>query len=266
MYKNIPIYCINLERRKDRWSIFSLQPGVQTVSIKKIKAVDGKTLDIRNNSQISLLTKLNILQSTRRTHREINTPGAVGCTLSHVEVWKQFLDSKNEQCIVLEDDASIPLHFLEKVESCGTLPEGTDIWILSPKLRTPFTQLDGSWKIPGEFWGTSSYILTRKGAETLLKYVFPIECHLDYFFYCLHRLDKLNIVINQNLLLGVLGTGTDIQDGKCDLCNLPDSLKEYYIVKKEKIGVTIGIFSVVFVSYFLYDILYSRSGTSNSSS
>ena len=58
----IPAFCVNLERRPDRWQQFVTQPGIQALpNVKQFMAVDGSTLDYMNDDRIPLYTKKNII-------------------------------------------------------------------------------------------------------------------------------------------------------------------------------------------------------------
>ena len=111
----IPILCINLERRQDRWREFMAQKGIQGLSIKRWQGVDGALIDIKNDSRISMRVKRNIEKKLRRSWEDIYTPGAVGCYLSHIEIWKWLSTSDYTCCIVLEDDCVVPDDFAEKM-------------------------------------------------------------------------------------------------------------------------------------------------------
>jgi RAB protein geranylgeranyltransferase component A len=57
----VPAFCINMERRMDRWQEFTAQQGVQELpNVKRFIAVDGSKLDIMNDPRIPLYTKKNI--------------------------------------------------------------------------------------------------------------------------------------------------------------------------------------------------------------
>ena len=85
------VYCINLKERPDRWDRFIQQPGVlrlkQMYDFERFEGINGKLLDIKNDSRVSLRTKRNILYQKRRDHEDLDTPGGVGCYLSHYSCW-----------------------------------------------------------------------------------------------------------------------------------------------------------------------------------
>ena len=70
------------------------QPGVKRLAamypFERFEGVNGKMLDVKNDDRISLRTKRNILYQKRRDHEDLDTPGGVGCYLSHYGCWKKF--------------------------------------------------------------------------------------------------------------------------------------------------------------------------------
>jgi len=76
-YNNIDIiYYINLDHRKDRNEQFKSELNKINFPINKVKRISGIYHDI----------------------------GCIGCTLSHINILHQFIDSKFTNCIIFEDD------------------------------------------------------------------------------------------------------------------------------------------------------------------
>lgn len=244
----VPVFCINLDRRPERWQLFSEQPGVKGVDIIRFPAVDGKSLSLQD-SRISPETRIRILSKTRRSHAEINTLGAIGCTLSHLSVWKRFQTEyrDSEFCIVLEDDAQIPQGlFLAVNRLLPTLPVSLDIWCLGYNLRNDSSvQFQGPWSIPLSFWGTSAYVLRKSAIPRLQEQLLPIECHLDQYLCTQQILGRVRIAIHANIHLANLPSGTDIQLERCSLCNLPDNIEKEGLVITPKLLVY-GLFAYAF--------------------
>jgi len=251
--KSIPIFCINLDKRPERAAAFQSQEGLKELNIKRFSAVDGLTLEISKNSLISNQTKYNILNNTRRSHGEINTPGAIGCSLSHFNVWKKFLETKAPYCLVLEDDAMIPKGFAEIIANASKALKELkrfDVWLLSYRLYEPQTiPLTQTWKSPIYFWGTSSYIISRRGVEALSEGFFPIECHLDKYMSLKNGLGHATVVIHKDIKMRNIYYGSDIQLHPCSLCNLPDDIGDQMILSKSLCAVVTGvILMILFVS------------------
>jgi len=234
--KQIPVFCINLDRRPERYDLFTKQRGVAELKIQRVSAVDGAKINPVKSPYISNQTKINILHNTRRSHGEIDTIGAIGCSLSHYSVWKRFLETDSSHCLVLEDDAQVRHGLTELVKAASVGVPDFDVWLLSYKLYDktllPVGQGSKAWKSPVNFWGTSAYIVSRAGAKRLMEDFFPIECHLDKYMCLKQLLGKLRIVVHPTFKTYTLPYGTDIQLNKCNLCNYPDNFNHGILVKK----------------------------------
>jgi GR25 family glycosyltransferase involved in LPS biosynthesis len=231
---DIPVFCINLDRRPDRWKKFSSQPGIQDIpNLQRFSGIDGSKIPITDNPQISLMSQYNILNKTRRSHDEIDTKGAVGATLSHTSIWKLFLERypDKEYCLVFEDDTYIPERLDEYIEHCSKhldeLPNKFDIWLLMYVLMdNKLTPIAPHWEKPNNFHGFCAYIISRRGCERMLKDAFPIQMHIDRFANMKMNLGMCDIVIHKELRLTVLSSKSDIQIGGCRICNVPSDMNK----------------------------------------
>ena len=99
------IYCINLERSKDRWE--NIKKGAKNANIKveRFNAIDGKNIDKTETSQRN---NININHRLRK--------GTIGCALSHILLLRKIGRESNNYVLVLEDDVVIPKDFNEKVD------------------------------------------------------------------------------------------------------------------------------------------------------
>lgn len=254
----LQIYCINLKERPDRWARFVGQPGFQRLQsqypFERFEGINGKLLDIKNDDRVSLRTKRNIMYQKRRDHEDLDTPGGVGCYLSHYSVWKKFLEGRAERCLIFEDDAIIPDNFPELLRNALDDLESEDrirpdIWLLSTPwgatmkkaLQLNDVQYEGNWgyDVVGPLTG---YILSRSGAKSLCDNAFPIDGHVDHY---MHRCAQMGILVighNKTILLKqahLSKKDTDIQQKpNCEVCNLPDAptQKGYLIVNNQRMG------------------------------
>lgn len=109
------VFVINLDSRPDRWTSMKrkiIEAGFSESAIKRIPAVLGKSLDL---SQVNLSDRARYdLQQVRDNHFSIATTGAVGCYLSHYNLWKRMVDENIEAALIFEDDAQFTPNFQEK--------------------------------------------------------------------------------------------------------------------------------------------------------
>jgi len=252
------IYCINLKERPDRWDRFIQQPGVlrlkQMYDFERYEGINGKLLDIKNDDRVSLRTKRNILYQKRRDHEDLDTPGGVGCYLSHYNCWKNFLQTDKEKLLILEDDAEIPENFPEMLSTAmedlnQEDIKRPDIWLLARpfgptltkalELGSPTYSKNWSYDVMAPLTG---YILTREGAKALCDNAFPIDGHVDHFMRRCSQMGMVVLAAHKNIQLKqvrLTKKDSDIQQKpSCEVCNLPDAPtnKGYIIISNQGVA------------------------------
>ena len=261
------VYCINLKERPDRWERFVKQPGLarlaQTYPFERFEGINGKLLDVKNDSRVSLRTKRNILYQKRRDHEDLDTPGGVGCYLSHYSCWKQFLETDKEKVLILEDDAEIPDDFVEMLSAAmedlnQEDIKRPDIWTLARpfgptltkafELGSPTYSKNWSYDVVAPLTG---YILTREGAKVLCDNAFPIDGHVDHFMRRCSQMGMVVLAAHKHIQLKQVRLGkkdSDIQQKpSCEVCNLPDAptRKGYIIMTNQTVAsAVVGVFCV----------------------
>ena len=90
--RNINIFYINLKDSLDRKQHFIKYEK----NIQRFPAVNAKKYSDNEEflKKISLMTQSKIFFNSRNTNEEINTIGAIGCSLSHYFLWCSFLNDK----------------------------------------------------------------------------------------------------------------------------------------------------------------------------
>jgi GR25 family glycosyltransferase involved in LPS biosynthesis len=174
-------FVINLDTRPDRWgSLIKAEPILESISTR-ISAVNGKTLKI--TPVIYNLFKDN----------EFNwKKSVIGCYLSHLSVWTQIIkESSGDYFLILEDDVRFTDGWMEKWEEYSKyIPHDADLLYLGGVLPPNKVGLAHVLSKTNEFWSVISpntffssiplplfhfcafsYMLTRSGAEKLLKYL-----------------------------------------------------------------------------------------------
>lgn len=239
--RSCPVYVINLDRRPDRWAEFSKQPTLSYFSngVQRFSAVDGTKLDVKTDPHISLHTRQNILKQYRRSDYEINTLGAIGASLSHIGIWKAFLDSDASHIVVFEDDTLVTEQDLQTIETLlSTQPTGWDMWLLGCHAwrykGVPIVGATKGWQSVKEFTGAHAYVLSRRGAEILTADPFPIETHIEYYICGCSLFKGLKIVKHSSLRMTYAAEITEAEDSdtfdtrkSCPVCVVPDPMQEH---------------------------------------
>lgn len=228
----IPAYVISLKRTPRRFSLF-MQSGVVArvlPALTVFDAVDGNTLDPLTDERFSVLSRVNLLRKTRRSHTELVTLGMSGLYVSHVEVWKRVVASGAPMAIVLEDDAAIEPDLLERMRAVlAQLPPPTewDVWILGCLTVNAHRAAPGLHPLiheVSEYYGTQAYVVSRRGAQRLAAAAYPMSVQVDAFMAQASMLGMIRTLWRTDGHLNVkqlLWAGTTVQQLYCDLCDLP---------------------------------------------
>ena len=232
-FDECPKYVINLDRRRDRWNTFNTASGVPELkNLRRWSGTDGKLVNLDTENRVSLFTKYNITREKRRSHMELNTKGGVGCYISHVEVWKDFLEKSNSEVgIIFEDDALVDIPAINRIkgfiEQSDAIkdPALWDFCILAPhrgsKKHGSMYPTDNVCLRMMEFTGLTAYMITKKGVRKILPHVYPIQGHVDWFMSICGQLQLIDIATPPNPLLRVRFSPTDIQKYQnCEICDI----------------------------------------------
>lgn len=108
------VHAINLDRDTDRWAQFERR-NAPLVEVVRVPAVDGSAVD-----RAALVADGSIIEPLTRND------GALGCTLSHIALWRQA-DATDETLVIVEDDTILAENFAaEAARVLDGLRSGTD--------------------------------------------------------------------------------------------------------------------------------------------
>lgn len=203
-------YLINLDRNIDRRHHFNRTINSSDIPLKDytlVSAVDAKNIDVSQFVDDNTFKVL--LESEERGYRTQHyqiTRGAVGCFLSHIEVWKEIV-STGRNGLVCEDDAVIhPKMYKKFVNNLSMIPTNWDIILMGYFCIDCIPR--NNYMIVKNFHGTHAYIINPKCARYLLDHsrLFPIQQQIDAFLSGLVQRGEINIystdstLINQNTM------------------------------------------------------------------
>ena len=100
---NYQIYVINLDRSKDRLKNITKEMNDAHLSFIRWNAFDGSKLDFNKLIQQNVLNEKNKMMV-----------GAIGCSMSHISLWKEAMKHK-KNILVFEDDIKIPKDFSKRL-------------------------------------------------------------------------------------------------------------------------------------------------------
>jgi GR25 family glycosyltransferase involved in LPS biosynthesis len=224
------VYYINLDARKDRKDQFESQHALASMPpVQRVAGVHGLSVDIKDDKRVGLNTRVQVITEYRRSHYEIHSRGAIGASLSHLKVWKEFMKSNAKYALIMEDDVQLPTTFSMMVRDCAKdLPKNWDVWVLGwnhtpvdtgKRDTTPFRRIL-------HFVGAHCYIISRKAAKAFIDEVFPVETHVEHYMNNVAFLKGLVIVRDIRLHLPQMDRVLNISDVRkpegCAACNVDD--------------------------------------------
>ncbi|RXX62543.1 hypothetical protein DD600_23315 [Enterobacter cloacae] len=167
-------YIINLESASERMESMKTQVERSGLHYEFIPAVDGRNIPA------------NLLSLLKKEHSYAVTPGEVGCSLSHLAVYKALVSSNEDCALVLEDDVSLPNDismFINELE--GKITKSTPcIYLLSHVNHYNskcIIELSDNYSIHEVYNAAFShaYVINKPAAITLLNKLFPVWCVAD---------------------------------------------------------------------------------------
>jgi glycosyl transferase, family 25 len=167
-------FCINLQRRPDRWDRMLHQFRLHDINVIRHDAVDGRSVT---------------------PHPEWkHSAGAYGCLLSHLEIVRKAQESGLPAVLILEDDVILHDDFQERFEECAAqVPEDWDaIFMGGLHLDDPAPVSPGVAKLTDSV-STYAYGLRNKAYAAFLSdaetQTWPVDhwtraMQRDFRFYC----------------------------------------------------------------------------------
>jgi GR25 family glycosyltransferase involved in LPS biosynthesis len=209
--KHIALHVINLDQDTERWNAVSAELGSKGVPRNKIKRIPG----VYGNT----LSYEEVRANSTTVARYFCTAGTIGCYLSHRNFWQDTLKSPFGFQIVLEDDVVVADDFMDRIqevlqelEDCEETRNGNwDVVLLGAlgcvhpegkhgvnriadfmagggrkrRLVTPHCH------VPRRPMGMHAYLLSKKGAEKLVRQAWYASGHVDVIAWGTPNVDIL---------------------------------------------------------------------------
>lgn len=255
------IYVINLPKRKDRREEFDITFG--KLIYEYIQAISGDEVNVKE-----LIKQKRVSKYFYDPAGSVNK-NVIACNLSHLKVWETFLESKEDVCLVFEDDVV----FTEEIFLTTTSMETNEAVITPTKFwNDMMSQLDTlDWDIAflgkkqeyvngidktelfcKPFWasglfGGHAYMLNKKSIRNLILKYRPIKYAADVFLDMM--IDEMNVVA---LKKSLFRQRTDIYLHDKKLLHKVDSDTFYNEYREEKfteVRVDDTVESIEFINY-----------------
>lgn len=183
----IPLYYIGFNPNKEVEAHYKVH-GFRNVN--HFKAVDGRKMEAKKLHDDNLITirSYDDLMSGRSDHSGLPTLGAVGCTLSHYELWKLCVDKQLPYIIIVEEDGRLDgkLNKDDINNIRKAISKDTGIFLSSKEVTN-------EKKHRGQYYGTHFYVATIGACKALMKKAFPIDIQTDSYLSHLYHTKDISI-------------------------------------------------------------------------
>ena len=184
--KSIPVYYISFNKNS------SLENSLNNIGFKSVnhfKAIDGRKFDVDELIENNTITirSYNDLIFGRHEHSGMTTLGAIGCTLSHLSLWRLCVDYNMPYIIICEDDVNINKDLSKK--------DIKNIVESITKENGVFVSTSTNFSKENEimFFGTHFYILSQGACKQLIKHAIPIDVQTDLYLGNMSRRNLINL-------------------------------------------------------------------------
>lgn len=181
--EGVKCYIINLDRSKDRYK--NIEPLIKKLQLpyQRFEAVDGSQL---TKEYLDTIVDFKAYQKYMG-HMPRN--GTIGCSLSHIRLWEEFLKTDYEYAFIFEDDVCFNPEQLkcvmEDVIKHHQLWDICSFELLHKGLPVSIKSLVTGYRLSTylvEITHTGCYIISRKAARQLLERALPIQIPIDHYF------------------------------------------------------------------------------------
>jgi GR25 family glycosyltransferase involved in LPS biosynthesis len=249
----------------------------------RVSAVDGSALNIDQIPR-NIITEKGISDAKHNSGQfGISlTPGGIGCALSHRAVWQRIVDENLDHVLILEDDIRINDDFYEKIdkitkayqrgmhcvktksrESDGTstFEEEPDMIFLGYHPSSYKSLHHHLFVASDRVYGLFAYVVTKKGAEKLLK-LFPISEQIDTAISDAMTAKKLTVYLVRDEIRAITSDpsenatefGTDIQIKKVATPNTSSKIENFD--KCDYMDISYSRIIVLFIALLIILVYY----------
>lgn len=180
---NIPLYYISFK------PLPQLEQKLKNVGFTKIThfvAVDGRKstpINLLKNNTITIRSYHDLILG-REQHTGMPGLGAIGCTLSHYELWKLCVKNDLPYIIIVEDDVKIAsISKTHKHKIAKILQKKNSVFLGTSVEKDGITRAHG----------THFCIISNNAARLLIKYALPIDVQTDHYICHLDSIGLVNL-------------------------------------------------------------------------
>jgi len=131
---NIPIFIVNLKKDSEKKEHMKKLCKHYVLDCQFTDAVDGKKLDQNELSEV---------YDSKRAQKEYGrklSPGEIGCTLSHKEIYRKMVNEQIAQALIFEDDITFDDRIHDALSSISNFPIDWECVLLHYHRNNPFAK------------------------------------------------------------------------------------------------------------------------------
>lgn len=206
------IYLINLDKRIDRYDITSkklYEYGYN--NFKRYSAIDSNLDWDKVKIYVDINSMESIINNFRKFHYELSK-GAVGCYLSHYNLWNELLLSTDDNFIIFEDDTLPTFEYSEIKTILNEVPKNWDIILFGGLYNRNNVVKNTRLCRVKRFYCMHAYIISKSGAKKL-QCILPIKQQIDSVLsdMSVNRIINIYGLLDQSWMQNPQINSTDIQ-------------------------------------------------------
>jgi GR25 family glycosyltransferase involved in LPS biosynthesis len=159
------IYCLNLDRRTDRWDHACNEFKKINTNVERFSAIDGLLLEYNDNN--------------------VTLP-ELGCMMSHLNIIKQCKNDNVSNVLIFEDDIKFKDNFISVFgETIDHIPTWDMLYFGGRQIINP-TQIDTNIYKLHKCYTTHAYAANHTIFDNIIEYVSKLEKPIDVYLSELH--------------------------------------------------------------------------------
>ncbi len=170
MYKELPIFVVNMQKDKNRREHISKELNQYKLVFEFVEAVDGNQLD---DQHINRITQK---QKTIDTMGRQMSKSEIGCAMSHLHIYQKMLEQNIQQAIIFEDDIYIYdfANFVQIIDFLAkTNSDKAQVYLLTKVisyLSKDTRKINDTYSVAHCIQGkrTSGYVVNQQAAKQIL--------------------------------------------------------------------------------------------------
>jgi glycosyl transferase family 25 len=202
------IWIINLDKSTDRFERIKKNMDSLNIKFNRFSAIHGKDV-----SQEYLDNDVNGICKTLLCNY-----GTIGCAASHKKLWKQLIDSNENEYVILEDDALVTQKSIDIIKKLKPYIEKYNIDYLNlvcinlgcSLQKTEFKIDEYEFGKPYIPLQTCGYIITKTGAKKLLNIIQNTTYHVDFEILYVKLMHDLNYYTTMPKIIDMFETPSTI--------------------------------------------------------